>query len=51
MIGGGDADEAQAMTEAGADTVLRKPVTVASVARTVADAGAIKANGRRRAAA
>ncbi len=48
---GGDAEEAQAMTEAGADTVLRKPVTVASVARTVADAGAIKANGRRRAAA
>ena len=48
---GGDADEAQAMTDAGADTVLRKPVTVASVARAVADAGAIKANGRRRAAA
>ncbi|HEY3811883.1 MAG TPA: ATP-binding protein [Caulobacteraceae bacterium] len=48
---GGDAEEAQSMTEAGADTVLRKPVTVASVARAVADAGAIKANGRRRASA
>ncbi len=48
---GGDADEAQAMLDAGADTVLRKPVTVASVARAVADAGAIKTNGRKRAAA
>jgi signal transduction histidine kinase/ActR/RegA family two-component response regulator len=37
---GGDADEAQAMLDAGADTVLRKPVTVASVARAVADAAA-----------
>jgi signal transduction histidine kinase/CheY-like chemotaxis protein len=35
---GGDAEEAQAMIDAGADTVLRKPVTVASVARAVADA-------------
>ena len=35
---GGDADEAQGMLDAGCDTVLRKPVTVASVARAVADA-------------
>jgi signal transduction histidine kinase/CheY-like chemotaxis protein len=45
---GGDADEAQSMMEAGADTVLRKPVTVASVARAVADAAARHANGRTR---
>jgi signal transduction histidine kinase/CheY-like chemotaxis protein len=50
-VTGGDADEAQAMIDSGADTVLRKPVTVASVARAVADAGAIHANGRRRSAA
>ncbi len=35
---GGDLDEAQAMTEAGCDAVLRKPVTVSAVARAVADA-------------
>jgi signal transduction histidine kinase/ActR/RegA family two-component response regulator len=35
---GGDAEDAAAMLEAGADTVLRKPVTVAGVARAVADA-------------
>jgi len=37
---GGDADEAQACMEAGADAVLRKPVSVAAVARAVADAAA-----------
>jgi signal transduction histidine kinase/CheY-like chemotaxis protein len=37
---GGDAADAAAMLEAGADTVLRKPVTVAGVARAVADAAA-----------
>lgn len=37
---GGDADEAQACTEAGADAVLRKPVSVTAVARAVADATA-----------
>lgn len=35
---GGDADEARECTAAGADAVLRKPVTVAAVARAVADA-------------
>jgi signal transduction histidine kinase/ActR/RegA family two-component response regulator len=35
---GGDLDEAQAMTDAGCDAVLRKPVTVSAVARAVADA-------------
>jgi signal transduction histidine kinase/AmiR/NasT family two-component response regulator len=35
---GGDLDEAQTMSEAGADAVLRKPVTVSAVARAVADA-------------
>ena len=40
---GGDADEAAACLAAGADTVLRKPVSVAGVARAVADA----AEGRR----
>ena len=35
---GGDADEALEMTAAGADSVLRKPVTVTNVARAVADA-------------
>lgn len=35
---GGDLDEAQMMTEAGCDAVLRKPVTVSAVARAVADA-------------
>jgi len=37
---GGDAEEARECLDAGADTVLRKPVTVAGVARAVADAGA-----------
>ena len=37
---GGDADEAQACTDAGADAVLRKPVSVTAVARAVADATA-----------
>jgi signal transduction histidine kinase/AmiR/NasT family two-component response regulator len=40
---GGDAEEARECLDAGADTVLRKPVTVAGVARAVADAAA---NGR-----
>ncbi len=35
---GGDAEEARECLEAGADAVLRKPVTVAGVARAVADA-------------
>jgi len=34
---GGDADEARECLDAGADTVLRKPVSVAAVARAVAD--------------
>lgn len=37
---GGDADEAQACAAAGADAVLRKPVSVTAVARAVADATA-----------
>jgi len=37
----GDADEARACVEAGADIVLRKPVSVAAVARAVADAAAL----------
>jgi signal transduction histidine kinase/ActR/RegA family two-component response regulator len=40
---GGEADEAAACLAAGADTVLRKPVSVSAVARAVADA----AEGRR----
>jgi signal transduction histidine kinase/ActR/RegA family two-component response regulator len=35
---GGDADEGRELLAAGADAVLRKPVTVAGVARAVADA-------------
>ncbi len=35
---GGDADEAKDCTDAGADAVLRKPVSVTAVARAVADA-------------
>jgi signal transduction histidine kinase/CheY-like chemotaxis protein len=38
----GDADEARACMDAGADIVLRKPVTVAGVARAVADASALE---------
>lgn len=37
-VTGGDAEEAQECLDAGADAVLRKPVTVAAVARAVADA-------------
>ncbi|MDP1737632.1 MAG: ATP-binding protein [Caulobacter sp.] len=37
---GGDADEARECLDAGCDAVLRKPVTVAGVARAVADAAA-----------
>lgn len=37
-VTGGDAEEVEAMTRAGADAVLRKPVTVTAVARAVADA-------------
>jgi signal transduction histidine kinase/CheY-like chemotaxis protein len=47
---GGDAEDAAAMLEAGADTVLRKPVTVAGVARAVADAAAER-DGHERAVA
>lgn len=39
-VTGGDAEEVEAMTRAGADAVLRKPVTVTAVARAVADAAA-----------
>lgn len=39
-VTGGDAEEVEAMTIAGADAVLRKPVTVTAVARAVADASA-----------
>ncbi|WP_421737230.1 hybrid sensor histidine kinase/response regulator [Caulobacter sp.] len=38
----GDADEARECMDAGADIVLRKPVTVAGVARAVADASALE---------
>jgi two-component system, sensor histidine kinase len=38
---GGDADEARECLDSGADTVLRKPVSVAAVARAVADAVAL----------
>ena len=48
---GGDADEAQSMLEAGADAVLRKPVSVASVARAVADAAASRSSPAAKAAA
>jgi signal transduction histidine kinase/CheY-like chemotaxis protein len=46
---GGDADEARECLDAGADTVLRKPVSVAAVARAVADAATLdrkSANGQ-----
>ncbi|UTP41259.1 ATP-binding protein [Phenylobacterium sp. LH3H17] len=39
---GGDATEAMECTQAGADAVLRKPVSVAAVARAVADAIAVE---------
>jgi signal transduction histidine kinase/ActR/RegA family two-component response regulator len=38
---GGDAEEARECTDAGADAVLRKPVSMAAVARAVADAVAV----------
>lgn len=38
---GGEADEARECLDAGADAVLRKPVSVAGVARAVADAAAM----------
>jgi signal transduction histidine kinase/ActR/RegA family two-component response regulator len=38
----GDADEARECMDAGADIVLRKPVSVAGVARAVADASALE---------
>ena len=38
----GDADQAQACREAGADAVLRKPVTAVALSRAVADALAVK---------
>lgn len=41
---GGDAAEAKECAEAGADAVLRKPVSVAAVARAVADAIAVERN-------
>lgn len=46
---GGDADEAQECLKAGADAVLRKPVSVTAVARAVADATArsVLEGGRR----
>ena len=37
----GDAEEASEFLEAGADVILRKPVTVAGVARALADAAAL----------
>ena len=39
---GGDADEARECLDAGADTVLRKPVSVAAVARAVADSATLE---------
>ena len=39
---GGDADEARECSQAGADAVLRKPVSVTAVARAVADAVALE---------
>ncbi|WP_255500829.1 ATP-binding protein [Caulobacter sp. 17J80-11] len=47
---GGDAEEAQAMLAAGADSVLRKPVTVAGVARAVADAARAGSRGEKKVA-
>jgi signal transduction histidine kinase/ActR/RegA family two-component response regulator len=43
---GGDADEARECLEAGADAVLRKPVTVGAVARAVADATSPRKPGK-----
>jgi len=47
VVIGGDAGEASVCLEAGADAVMRKPCTVAGVARAIAEAGA----SRKRAAA
>lgn len=47
-VTGGDADEIQSMMDAGADAVLRKPVTVSAVARAVADAMAAQSGPRDR---
>ncbi|HEX6860066.1 MAG TPA: ATP-binding protein [Caulobacteraceae bacterium] len=49
-VTGGDADEAQACMDAGADAVLRKPVSVTAVARAIAHVGAPR-KGRERAVA
>ncbi|HUO13217.1 MAG TPA: hypothetical protein VMU37_10730, partial [Caulobacteraceae bacterium] len=48
VVIGGDASEAGQCLEAGADAVMRKPSTVSSVARAIAEAGA---SHRRRLAA
>lgn len=48
---GGDAEEADAMRDAGCECVLRKPVTVAGVARAVEDAAVMRANEKARSAA
>ncbi|MDP3173919.1 MAG: ATP-binding protein [Phenylobacterium sp.] len=45
---GGDADEAAECTQAGADAVLRKPVSLSTVARAVADASAVERTPRTR---
>jgi len=47
---GGDAEEMRACLDAGADDVLRKPVTVSSVARAVAGVLAPRADQARSAA-
>ena len=46
----GDADEARTCQDAGADAVLRKPMTVASVARAISEAVAARRPGAREAA-
>jgi signal transduction histidine kinase/CheY-like chemotaxis protein len=48
---GGDAEEAQECVAAGADAVLRKPVSVGAVARAVADAVAVEREQQSRAIA
>jgi CheY-like chemotaxis protein len=47
----GEAEEASEFLEAGADIVLRKPVSVAGVARALADAAALDRNDPTKAAA
>ena len=44
VVIGGDAGEAGLCLEAGADAVMRKPVSVAGVARAIAEANAARAN-------